>query len=117
MCVKDFAQAIHLVYSTPPDNVRDLRDIIVEYLATAESDLLDNPDIESAIESIDKLAYQLYKGFRTKVCSPEDDSEGTKKVVICCSCKRGSFRALGGWLGSCPCGNNTFVVSCNCPVS
>lgn len=57
------AEVITLVYTSTPDEVKELRSIIVETLL-AHDTLLDKPEVESAVCDISTLAYQLLKRKR-----------------------------------------------------
>ncbi|KAK4544718.1 hypothetical protein LTR36_003967 [Oleoguttula mirabilis] len=54
----DFAEAIRIVYGSTPDDVTELRDIVVDTLLQQKG-LLQKPEIKSSIESINGLACKL----------------------------------------------------------
>ncbi|KAK5135602.1 hypothetical protein LTR08_005082 [Meristemomyces frigidus] len=54
------AEAAHLVYTTTPEDVHELRDVVASTL-TEHGELLDNEEVEGVVRSITGLAYELLK--------------------------------------------------------
>lgn len=95
-----FAEAAHIVYTTTPEDVRTLRDIITTIL-TEHGDLLDKPEVETVVRSISGLAYELLKRSRTpaeptnpcRVCGYSIPKScpyfaGSGEVNMACYCNR-----------------------------
>ena len=57
----EIAEAIPIIYKTTPDHVVELRDLMRNVLLHPKKNMLENPEIEAAIASVDGLCYQLYK--------------------------------------------------------
>ncbi|KAF2721149.1 hypothetical protein K431DRAFT_346642 [Polychaeton citri CBS 116435] len=64
----EFAEAIHIVYSTTPATDKDMREAVADSLGW-HSRLLDKPEIEVAVMEINGLAYELLK--RSRRAEPE----------------------------------------------
>ncbi|KAK4544710.1 hypothetical protein LTR36_003959 [Oleoguttula mirabilis] len=58
-----FAEAAHIVYTTTPEDVRNLRDVVATTL-TEHDKLLNSAEIETVVRSISGLAYELLKKSR-----------------------------------------------------
>ncbi|EGP89223.1 uncharacterized protein MYCGRDRAFT_39186 [Zymoseptoria tritici IPO323] len=56
----DFAEVVTTVFATTPETVRDLRDIVSTRLTT-NPNLLDSKDIESAVNSVSGLTFELLR--------------------------------------------------------
>lgn len=55
-----FAEAAHFVYTSTPEEVRELRNLVADAITTHKV-LLDTPEMEAAIRSIGGLAYELLR--------------------------------------------------------
>jgi len=66
----EFAEAIHIVYSSTPASDKEMREAVADTLGW-HSQLLDQPEIEVAILEINGLAYELLK--RSRRAEPEYD--------------------------------------------
>lgn len=58
-----FAEAAHVVYTTTPEEVRTLRDVVATAL-TEHADLFDKVEVEAVVRSITGLSYELLKRSR-----------------------------------------------------
>ncbi|KAK3699828.1 hypothetical protein LTR37_016243 [Vermiconidia calcicola] len=59
---EDLAEEIKVIFTTTPEHVRELRDIVIKYILTQQSPaILEHPSIEAAIQAVDTLAYELLK--------------------------------------------------------
>ena len=87
---QDFAEAMRIVFSSTPDHVRELRDLVVERLLKPGSESCGNTDVEEAIESIDKLAYELFKKLwsETRVTQCSTCRQGRTGICRSCSARR-----------------------------
>ena len=56
---EDFAQAIHVVYTSTPDDVQELRNIVADTIHDHFTDLRDIPEIDVAVRSLAGLAYSI----------------------------------------------------------
>ena len=79
--VQDVAEALRVVYTTTPDTVRELREIVVERFLIPGNVVIEDADIEIAVESIDKLAYELFKKTQA------ESRNCTYRHVRDCTCK------------------------------
>lgn len=66
----EFAEAIHIVYSSTPASDKEMREAVADTLGW-HGQLLDQPEIEVAILEINGLAYELLK--RSRRAGPEYD--------------------------------------------
>lgn len=64
----EFAEAIHVVYSSTPPSDKDMREVVADTLGW-HGRLLEKPEIEVAILDINGLAYELLK--RSRRIEPE----------------------------------------------
>lgn len=55
-----FAEAAHIVYTTTPEDVRELRDVVADAISAHEG-LLDKPEVKSVVLDINGLAYELLR--------------------------------------------------------
>ena len=55
-----FAEAVRIVYHTTPDDVQELREVVADAITTHE-ELLDKPEIKTAVLEINGLAYELLR--------------------------------------------------------
>lgn len=96
---EDFPKAVHLVYTTTPDEVSQLREAAVDVLHTYYDYFVGRPDVQSLLRSINGLACDLL------------NRDHQNEYVICldrrahCSSLRSADTTCGG------CG--TFIKVCN----
>jgi hypothetical protein len=84
---EDFAQAIHVVFTSTPDDVHELRDIVADTIHEHFSDLRNTPEIDVAVQSLGALAYSILKrrapAWR---CKQDHKGEDLRRSYDCSSC-------------------------------
>lgn len=80
----DFAQVVHIVYTSTPDHVRELRGIVATTIYDHFRDLKDKEELEVVISGLGDLSYSLLRrtssAFR---CTKGHKDEATR---ISCTC-------------------------------
>ena len=56
----DIAEAIQVVYTTTADDVQELRSIVEDQLKNHMSELDNREQVQTAVDSIDRLAFKLF---------------------------------------------------------
>jgi len=103
-----FAEAIHISYTTTPEEVIELRDVIVRAL-TAHEELLEKEEVEAVVRIINGFAYELLKrdrSARTTSATAKGDSE----PGACSGC--GGLRSLDTMSDARDCGRWFWPCSC-----
>lgn len=80
----DFAHVVHLVYTSTPDEVQELRAVVADTIHDHFSDLKDKEELETVISGLGDLAYSLFRrnssAFR---CTKGHRRDGTRKSCKC----------------------------------
>ena len=97
-----FAEAVHITYTTTPEEVTELRDVIAKTL-TERGELLNKPEVEVVVRSINGLAYELLKRSRATKATP---AMKNGEYGPCSGC------GLDRSPSSCGCGQPYLVCSC-----
>ncbi|KAK3717599.1 hypothetical protein LTR37_005665 [Vermiconidia calcicola] len=80
-----FADAVHNVYTTTPQEVVELRDIVADALNT-HSDLLEKAEIETVVLDIPRLAFDLMKKAKGHKNVNPSSCQACGSTRIICSC-------------------------------
>jgi hypothetical protein len=75
---RTLAEAITIVYTTTPDDVLELRNIVVDTLTTDKT-LLRREDIKTAVCGLNRLSFELFTKVLPKVDVMEEELEQMKK--------------------------------------
>ena len=81
----DVASAIRAVYKTTPDSIKDLREIVKDKLIKSGPALLRAPLVEAAVQSVEGLAWEMFRKTQWKLCSLEErymDSDDDEAVSM-----------------------------------
>lgn len=84
----DVLEAIKVAYSTTPESVRELRDVIIDHLTEPENGLFLNPDIKAGVGSMSQVClevanrlFEKYSATRGIPAGPSSASGGLTELL------------------------------------
>lgn len=80
----DFAQVVHVVYTSTPEHAQELRTIAADTIHDHFSDLKDKEELEVVISGLGDLSYSLLRRISSSFrCTKVHGRDGTRKSCKC----------------------------------
>lgn len=79
--VFDVAEAIRVVFSSTLDSIPELRDTLKQYLLRFDGTVTDRIELQSAVENVEGLAYELFKMSKGRLPTQGDIAKKTVRRV------------------------------------